>query len=172
MGTWEFWPVLPGKTWFQSTVGFGACICCPGKQVMPIPLEIVTKWQSDWKYGMPKWTCLQGLIFNNRKWKSREAGWRWKICIKSRFLRVSEQCVSPGALNKRGTALQKLLSWAYWLRVQHSACQLHLPVFIYCLHCGNPPNLHMLLGHCNTWGWVTMEEGTPKVHPMGEFSLS
>lgn len=130
--------MLPGKTWFQSTVGFWACICCPGKQMMPIPFEIVTKWQSDWKYGMPKWTCLQGLIFNNRKWKSREAGWRWKICIKPRFLRVSEQCVSPEDLNKWGATLQKLLSWVYWLRVQHSACQLHLPAFIYCLHCGNP----------------------------------
>lgn len=80
---------------------------------------------------MVKWTCLQGLIFNNIKWKSQEAGWRWKICIKSGFLHLSVQCVSPEDLNKRGTFLQKLLSWVYWLYVQHSACQLHLPVFIY-----------------------------------------
>lgn len=52
---------------------------------------------------MVKWTCLQGLIFNNIKWKSQESGWRWKICIKSGFLHLSVQCVSPGDLNKRGT---------------------------------------------------------------------
>lgn len=29
--------------------------------------------------------------------------------------------MSPGDLNKRGALLQKLLSWVYWLYVQHSA---------------------------------------------------